>query len=425
MAGKQGVRIDYLMKLPQGLTVAYDDHGSLGTMAIGIFIGAGSRDEGPEQEGAAHFLEHLAFKGAGDHNSRQIAELMDGLGGEVNAYTTRDYTCFYAKVLSPMALTAWELLWDLVRNPWLAEGDLDRERNVVQEELLEAWDDVEDRCEMAYMQSLYQDHQMTHDILGTPETIKGLSWDTIKSFYRQHYTPANMLVAIAGEGTMALLENIRKLDNIVGGEAPSRLKPVPAPSHVHYHHKAEQLQILLGAPAPLLTQDEYPAALLLSTLLGGQNSSRLWQRLRETEGLVYTVSTGYNAQADWGELSIHMALNPGSLASALSATKSEVEQFIAHGPEAHEVQRALAQLTTSLAFTRETPDGRMFRLGRYGLLGQVPQSGDLLLDQLTRVTPRQVQTLAETLFGDWSRVAVGTAGNLPREWRNLRDFLIN
>ncbi len=412
------------MKLPQGLTVAYDDHGSLGTMAIGIFIGAGSRDEGPEQEGAAHFLEHLAFKGAGDHNSRQIAELMDGLGGEVNAFTTRDYTCFYAKVLTPMALPAWQLLWSLVRDPWLSEKDLNRERNVVQEELLEAWDDVEDRCEMAYMQSLYQDRQMSHDVLGTPDTIKGLTLDTIKSFYRQHYTPSNMVVAMAGDGTMTLLEQIRQVDNMTGEVAPSRLEPIPAPSYVHYHHKSEQLQILMGAPAPVLTHDDYPEALLLSMLLGGQNSSRLWQRLRETEGLVYAVSTGYNAQSDWGELSIHMALNPGSLESALAATKSEVEQFIAHGPETHEVQRALVQLTTSLAFVRETPDGRMFRLGRYGLLGQVPQSGELLLDQLTRVTPRQIQTLAEALFGDWSQVAVGTAGVLPREWRRLRDFLI-
>ena len=391
---------------------------------MGIFIGAGSRDEGSEQEGAAHFLEHLAFKGAGNHTSRQIAELMDGLGGEVNAYTTRDYTCFYAKVLTPMALPAWELLWDLVRNPWLAEGDLYRERNVVQEELLEAFDDIEDRCEMAYMESLYQDHQMRHDVLGTPDTIKSLTWDHIQSFYRQHYTPANMVVAIAGEGTMTLLDQIQQMENIVGGTAPSRLTPIPAPSHVHYHHKAEQLQILIGAPAPVLTQDEYPVALLLSMLLGGQNSSRLWQRLRETEGLVYTVSTGYNAQADWGELSIHMALNPASLESALAATKSEVERFIAHGPEDHEVQRALMQLTTSLAFTRETPDGRMFRLGRYGLLGQVPHSGDVLLGQLARVTPRQIQLLAETLFGDWSRVAVGTAGILPGEWRNLHDFLV-
>ncbi|MHB1611204.1 MAG: M16 family metallopeptidase [Sulfobacillus sp.] len=416
--------IDHFITLPSGMSVTYDDHGSLGTIAIGIFVGVGSRDEGPHQEGMAHFLEHLTFKGAKDRNSQQIAEVMDDLGGEVNAYTTRDYTCFYAKVLTPLAPRAWQLLSDLVQHPWLRPEDAERERNVVQEELLEAMDDLEDRCEVAYMESLYADRLITHDVLGSPESIRTMDLGSLNAFYQMHYVPANMVVAIAGEGTEELVERIVKKTEPKRASLSIRHAPSPSPSHVHFERSAEQLQVLLGVPAPVLIDDAYPTALLLAMLLGGQNSSRFWQRLREKDGLVYTVSTGYNAQGDWAEMSTHMAVHPSSLNKAVNAIKSELRRFVDEGPAPQEVRRSVIQLATSFAFNRETPEGRMFRLGRYGLLGRAAENAESLLERIRQVRPDAIQRLAHTLWGDWTAVAVGTAGTLPKKLANLRGDLV-
>lgn len=407
--------IDSLKTLKSGLRVAFDDHGSLGTTAIGIFVGVGSRDEAVHEAGMAHFLEHLVFKGAGSLDSRAIAAEMDLLGGEVNAYTSRDYTCYYAKVLTPLAIPAWNLLWTMVRHPWLREEDIAPERNVIKEELREAHDDLEDRCETAYMQALWQDFALTHDVLGSMKSLGQVNAANLSQFYSRHYTTNNMVVALAGDGTDGILTILDQLPpDALMPPTPSRHSPHPQALEIHDGHPSEQVQVLLGVAAPPLDSRDYPATLLLSTILGGQNTSRLWQRLREQEGLVYTVSTGYNAQPEWAEMSIHMALSPDSVPSALAAIAEEVQGFQEQGPSSDDLERAVIQIETSLAFSRETPEGRMFRLGRYALCRACPPDHEVFVQLLKDVTPSQVQQLSNKLWSSWDRVAIGTAGALDR-----------
>lgn len=374
----------------------------------------------------AHFLEHLVFKGAGALDSRAIATEMDLLGGEVNAYTSRDYTCYYAKVLTPLAGQAWNLLWTMVRHPWLREEDIAPERNVIKEELREARDDLEDRCETAYMRALWQDFALTHDVLGSMESLHQITAENLRTFYTTHYTTDNIVVAVAGDGTDGVLS---LLEQIPSG-AMKRLTSLPhcieaQASEIHDNHPSEQVHILLGVSAPVLDSRDYPATLLLSTILGGQNTSRLWQRLREQDGLVYTVSTGYNAQPEWAEMSIHMALNPESIPSALAAVAEEMKAFQAQGPSADDLERAVIQIETSLAFSRETPEGRMFRLGRYALCAACPPDHEQFVQRLKDVTPSQVQQLATILWSSWDRVAIGTAGDLAAHDTNpsIRQWL--
>ena len=422
--------IDSLTTLKSGLRVAFDDHGSLGTTAIGIFVGVGSRHEAVDEAGSAHFLEHLVFKGAGTLDSRAIATEMDLLGGEVNAYTSRDYTCYYAKVLTPLAVPAWNLLWTMVCHPWLRDEDITPERNVIQEEIREAHDDLEDRCEMAYMQALWQDFALTHDVLGSMESLSQLNGAKLRQFYATHYTPNNMVVALAGDGTdgiLRILDQERK--DALAPLTASRHRPRPQALEIHDAHPAEQVQVLLGVAAPPLDSRDYPAALLLSTILGGQNTSRLWQRLREQDGLVYTVSTGYNAQPEWAEMSIHMALSPDSVPRALRAIAEEVQGFQEQGVDLDDLKRAVIQIETSLAFSRETPEGRMFRLGRYALCNACPPDHEVFVQLLKNVTPTQVKQLATSLWSSWDRVAIGTAGALGgrgtgssiRRWLKTRE----
>lgn len=374
----------------------------------------------------AHFLEHLVFKGAGPLDSRAIATQMDLLGGEVNAYTTRDYTCYYAKVLTPLAPRAWNLLWNMVRHPWLSEEDIVRERNVIQEELLEALDDLEERCDMAYMKALWADPTLTHDVLGSPESLGKVTEETIKDFYQKHYGLDNIVIALAGDGTENLLTLLDDLSSASENRISSvRSVPVSQAQEVYDVHPSEQVQVLMGVEAPRLDSAGYPTTLLLSTILGGQNTARLWQRLREQEGLVYSVSTGYNAQPEWAEMSIHMALNPRSLAAAMSAIADEIERFNQEGPSPDDLERAVIQLETSLAFNRETPEGRMFRLGRYGLCTACPPPNEIFVQGLSAVSPTEVQTLSQTLWSRWDRVAIGAAGALSSTGReaSIRSWL--
>lgn len=420
--------IDYLKTLPSGIRVAYDDHGSLGTTAIGIFVGVGSRDESVDQEGMAHFLEHLVFKGAGPLDSHAIATQMDLLGGEVNAYTTRDYTCYYAKVLTPLAPQAWRLLWNMVAHPWLRDADVARERNVIKEELLEALDDLEDRCEMAYMKALWMDSALTHDVLGSAESLGQVNAQTLRDFYDKHYRPSNIAIAIAGDGTHNILALLEKEALVVTPKAPlPSLRHLPRAQALEVHdvQPSEQVQVLMGVAAPHLDSADYPATLLLSTIIGGQNTSRLWQRLREQDGLVYTVSTGYNAQPEWAEMSIHMALNPISVPEAMAAIAEEMQWFQQEGPSLDDIDRAIIQLETSLAFTRETPEGRMFRLGRYALCESCPPTNEFFIQRLRMVTAKDIQALSQKLWPHWEQVAIGVVGALaaPDPEASIRAWL--
>ncbi len=361
----------------------------------------------------AHFLEHLVFKGAGSLDSHAIATQMDLLGGEVNAYTSRDYTCYYAKVLTPLATQAWNLLWNMVRHPWLHQTDVVRERNVIKEELLEAYDDLEDRCEMAYMKALWKDLSLTHDVLGSADSIDHINEAILRDFYDHYYAPTNIVVAVAGDGASTIVDLIEQIPAGSDGPLPTvRSRPSAQALEVIDVYPSEQVQVLLGVPGPHQDSKDYPAALLLTTILGGQNTARLWQRLREQEGLVYTVSTGYNAQPEWGEMSIHMALTANSIPDAMAAIAQEVQWFNEQGPSLPDIERAMMQIETNLAFTRETPEGRMFRLGRYALCQSCPPTTETFIQGLKAVTPKDIQALSRTLWSSWDQVAIGVAGTL-------------
>lgn len=413
--------------LPSGLRVVWDDYGALGTTAIGYLVGAGSRHETPEQWGAAHFLEHAAFKGAGDWDAKAIAALMDELGGEINAFTTRDYTCFYAKVLAPLADAALDLLTALVSRPWLAPDDIVRERQVILEEMREARDDLADRCEEAYLSALYPLDSIAHDPLGTARHIRRVTASALTRFHQHWYHPANLVLAVSGEGASAIVERLDDRLPFRPGDAapvPSRPgPPTPAPREVWVREPAEQVHMMVGVAAPPVDDPRYYAAVLLATILGGQNSSRLWQRLREEEGLAYSVSTSYSGYVDWGELSTYLAVQPASLSRALHLTGEELAILKREGPRSEELARAVVQVKTSLVFGLETPEGRMLRLGRAGLADRAPLSLSVLMDRFNRVSPGDIQALAQDLWDSSSNVAIAAVGALPKTPGSFREWM--
>ncbi len=398
------------------MAVAWDDYGSVGTTAIAFFVRAGSRDEPEGQYGAAHFLEHAVFKGAGNWSAREIASLQDQLGGEINAFTTRDYTVYYAKILSSKASQALDVLWTLISVPWLGDDDIDKERQVIWEELLEAQDDLEDRSGELYVRALFPDPNFHHDVLGTKETIKNFNAQSLRDFHRLFYYPSNIVAVLSGDGVEKLLEQVQGYNwpRSDGGRPISRPQVLHRPRVRLLKQAGEQVHLTMGIAAPLLGDASHDATLILTTIIAGQNTSRLWQRLREEEGLVYTVSASYSALKDWAELSVYMAMSPGSVFRALEATREEIQALKLHPPSSQERALALTQAETSMAFAMETPDGRMMRLGLYGLYGMVPLEPRVRLAQMERVTCDEVAVLARRLFHGnlWAMGACGPVDSI-------------
>ncbi len=403
--------INYLMTLPSQMTMIWDDYGSIGTTAIAFFVRVGSRDEPKDQYGAAHFLEHAVFKGAGNWSARDIAGIQDQLGGEINAFTTRDYTVYYAKVLSSKASEALELLWTLISAPFLESSDIDKERHVILEELLEAQDDLEDRSSELYVSALFPDPDFHHDVLGTKETIQNFKAQDLRDFHRQFYFPGNIVAVLAGDGVDQLRRQLQSFSWPKSGHSrPLSRQPVFHQPRVRMLQKAgEQVHLTMGIAAPLLDDVAHDATLILTTILAGQNTSRLWQRLREEEGLVYTVSASYSALKDWAELSVYMALSPGSVPRALEVARDEIQQLVLTPPSSRERDLALTQAETSMAFAMETPDGRVMRLGLYALYGMMPLDPRERLSQLEQVTCDEIRVTAHRLFHG-SPWAIGASG---------------
>lgn len=394
------------------MTVAFDDVASVGTTALAFFIAAGSRDETPQEWGVAHLLEHLVFKGAGDLDHRAIAREMDRLGADINAFTTRDYTCFYARVLDDEALNAYRLLSALVTDPWLKADDLAREQNVVLEEMRESQDDPDEVLDLLLTESLYPDPAFNHDILGTEDSLIAITPPDLRGFFARNYRPSNMVFAISGGARDAVLEAVQH--DFRGSLGNSQLPRVRAVPDQRFARKRvavdwEQLHIGLAVPAPGRYDPGYAAALMTAGILGGQNSSRLWQRLREEEGMVYGVSTQYGPDAEFGEMVTVLSLGPTRVRDALQALSDEVERLSAHGPDPVELERTRTALYTMLVMAQETPDTRVMRLGRCALDGKEPPRLTALREQMQQVDRNAVVEMARR-WSVWERVAAAWAG---------------
>jgi predicted Zn-dependent peptidase len=412
--------IERLETLSSGFRLAWDDTPSVGTTALAFFVGVGSRDELPSEWGLAHLLEHLLFKGAGPWAAPEIARRMDDLGGEVNAFTTRDYTCYYAKVLDHQAVEAYELLTTMIKAPWLDPQEFKRERRVIREEIRESRDDPDDLADTLYLEALFDGGDLTHDTLGTPGSLAQLDPDAVRSFFERWYHPGNVVLAVSGGGREGVLARARDEWAQGGGlgSLPSRPTPRYRIRHRIRRQPLEQVHLIIGGPAPVLGDPESYTAWVLATLLGGQNSSRLWQSMREVKALVYSVQTQYTAERDYGELATYLSVGPDRLEMALAEYRNQMTRLATEPVSADELTRAVRVIETAALLAQETPDGRVMRMGRWGLWGTTPPTPSLVHTGLAAVTPERIQTWARSFF-DAPYQAVAAVGPVPKGWRRI------
>jgi predicted Zn-dependent peptidase len=406
-----------ISELPSGIRLVSERMPEARSAAIGAYVGVGGRDEPDPVAGASHFLEHLLFKGTSMRSAREIAERIDATGGDMNAYTSREHTAFYARVPGRDRAETLALLLDVLAQPALRPHEVDAEREVILEELAAAEDNPEDVVHMRLAEALYPGHPLGREVLGTEESIAAMPRADIAAFHDRWYRPANVVVALAGDVDHD--EACAALDGFVaagpGGERPVRVAPDAAPvAEVVERLPIEQAHLAAGWwVGGHDDPDRYPLA-FANYVLGGGTASRLFQQVREERGLAYTVFSSVSLNVDRGSLTIYAATSPAKLAEVLSIVDDQVGSLVEHGITEAEHALALGYLEGSLLLNLEDAGSRMGRLGRGLLARGVVDSVDEHVAQLRSVSVDDVhRVLRRMLSGPRSLAAVGPFDKLP------------
>ena len=363
-----------LTTLANGFRIVSERMPGLASVALGVWVEAGTRHERAEENGIAHFLEHMAFKGTSRRTAREIAEEIEGVGGYLNAYTSRERTAYYARVLSEHMPLALDIIADILRDPVFAESDIEVERGVILQEIGQALDTPDDIIFDWLQEEAFPGQPMGRPVLGTPETVRALGRADFLRFIAAHYRPGSMILAAAGDVDHGAL--VARAEALFGDMEPGAA-PAGAPARYaggeRREEKAlEQAHLALGLAAPGVREDDFYAAQILATLLGGGMSSRLFQELREKRGLCYTVHAQYSAWSDAGLMTVYAGTGAGSLEEMLRLTFAELEAA-AERVGAEEVARARAQTRAGLLMGLEGASARAERLAAMlSIWGRVP-----------------------------------------------------
>ncbi|SEL86510.1 Predicted Zn-dependent peptidase [Blastococcus sp. DSM 46786] len=402
-------------ELPGGLRVLTETMPGVLSATLGIWVAVGSRDETPDVAGASHFLEHLLFKGTTSRGALEIATAMDAVGGEMNAFTAKEHTCYYANVLAsdlPLAVT---LLADLVTEATNTAADLESERTVVLEEIAMRDDEPSDAVHDLFAETLYGDTSLGRSVLGTVESIEGLTRDDVDGWYRSRYAAPSIVVTAAGRvDHRQVLDLVTAAfgDRLSGTARPAPLRTGdvdlarPARSTGLISRRTEQTHLLLGTPAMGRLDERRYVAAVLDAAVGGGMSSRLFQEIREKRGLVYSVGSALTHYAGAGAFSVYAGCSKKRVPEVLRLVREELGRVAADGLTSEEVARARGQLKGGLVLGLEDTGSRMSRLGKSELsYGEYVPVRDVLA-HIESVDETQVRSVAGELFGQETCLAV-------------------
>ncbi len=409
-----------------GLRVVTERMPGLRSVALGFWVLAGSRDEPPRISGSSHFLEHLLFKGTKARSARDIAEAFDAVGGDVNAFTAKEYTCFYARVLDRDLPMAADHLCDMFQNSLIRAADVEGERQVILEEINMHEDTPDELIHDLFNETLWPDHPLGRPILGTVRSIEAASRDQVRRFYKRHYAPGNLVVVAAGN-----VRHDRLLELISGSmdtgpvrsEGPSGWSlrvagdvPKPSGRRLVKRRETEQAHICLGTNGLSRHDPDRFAFGVVNAALGGGMSSRLFQEVREKRGLAYSVYSYHTMYAEAGLFTAYGGTTPGRAEDTLAVMRRELEDVANGGLTDEEFERAKGHMKGSLVLSLEDPGGRMSRLGKseisHGEILTVDQVlrrlGGVTLEDANRAAARVLtQPLTLTVLGPFAAGAFG------------------
>ncbi|MEZ5092260.1 M16 family metallopeptidase [Nocardioides sp.] len=394
--------------LPSGLRIVTEEMAGARSASIGIWVGAGSRDESPTLHGCSHFLEHLLFKGTHERSALDISVAMDAVGGELNAFTAKEYTVFHARVLEEDLPLAVDVLGDMVTGSLLLPEDVEAEREVILDEIAMHEDDPDDVVHDLFAATAWGDSPLGRRIAGTTESIARLSREQILRFSRRHYRPERIVVAAAGAlDHAAVVRQVRRAFGRHGFlDAPAEPAPVETTSRTRRTHSGaaaadrslEQVNLVLGVGGLTRSDDRRFALGVLNAALGGGTSSRLFQEVRERRGLAYSVYSFAHHYRDAGLFGVSVGCLPAKLDDVLATVRAELARVAADGLRDEEVAWGQGQLRGGLVLGLEDPGARMSRLGKGELVHTRMLPLDEVVARIEAVTPDDVRRLAGTLL---------------------------
>lgn len=407
--GKDGAGVIRRTILPGGLRVVTETIPTVRSVSVGMWVGIGSRDEAPEHMGATHFLEHLLFKGTPRRDALEITAAIEGIGGDINAFTAKEYTCYHARVLDSDLPLVVDVLADLVTSSLIEPEWVDAERSVILEEIAMYDDDPSDVVHEQFSQELYGDTPLGRPTLGTFESINALSRDRIVEYYRRYYTPPNTVVAAAGnldhDRVVALVAEAYDRAGALGpaGAAPStpRLTGPGAEQRVGRRiidRPTEQANLVVGTLGVHRTDERRFALGVLNSALGSGMSSRLYQEIREKRGLAYSVYS-YSAQyADSGEFGVYAGCLPSKIEDVLTICREELAKVARRGITDDEIAQGKGKMRGGLVLGLEETGSRMSRLGKGELVYERQLTVDEVLGRIDAVTRDEVTAIAAEIL---------------------------
>jgi predicted Zn-dependent peptidase len=396
-------------RLDSGVDVVTESMTASHAVSVGFWVDAGSRDEDPVIAGASHFLEHLLFKGTDTRTAKEIAEAIDAVGGDMNAFTTKEYTAFYVRVLDADLDLALDILCDIMSSPSFRADEVEAERQVILEEILMHEDEPSDLVHELFGQAMYPGHPLGRPVLGDKTTIGAMTREQIAGYFTSMYRPGSMVVAAAGNiDHDRVVDGVRSRLGSESGDRPARQKAAPSPARpiVVSERPTEQAHLVVGTRALDRRDDDRFAFAVLNQVLGGGMSSRLFQEIREKRGLVYSVYSYRAAYLESGVLAIYAGTSPARAHEVLDLINTELDGLVADGISDRELAVGKGHVKGSLALSLEDTAGRMTRIGRSQLIHGEVLDFDELATRTDAVDQNDIRRLIDRVVSGGRVLAV-------------------
>jgi predicted Zn-dependent peptidase len=410
----------HLSMLGSGVRIVTESMPHVRSVSVGFWVGVGSRDERIPIAGASHFLEHLLFKGTRRRTARQIVEEIGAVGGDLNAFTSKEYTCFYAHCLDRDLGLAVDVLGDMISCSLIRTADVDGERNVVLEEIRMHLDTPDDLVHGVFAHSYFGDHPLGREVLGSEQTITTMTRSQVHRYYKRHYVPANLVVAVAGnvEHDRAVELVAEALEGLPSVPEPTvRRTPPPQTANARVvvcSRPTEQAHLVIGGRGLSRGSEHRYAARVLNQALGGGMASRLFQEVREQRGLAYSVYSYYGMHMDAGTFAVYAGTAPHRVDEVLDVVRAELNKALEHGLTPEELERARGHLAGSMVLSLEDTDSRMNRLGTALVTSSPLLSLDETIAAVEAVTDDDVSAVAEQVLpGPFTLAVVGPLDGVP------------
>ncbi len=415
--------------LSNGVRILTQQVSHVRSVALGIWVDVGSRDESNTGAGISHYIEHMLFKGTVNRSAKQIAEELDAVGGQLNAFTTKEYTCYYAKVLDEHFGLAVDILTDMLFNSKIDEQDVEREKNVILEEIKMYEDAPDELVHDMFAKTIWSGHPLGRPIIGTAETVGSFTYMDLRSYMKQHYTPNRIVISVAGNiEHQQVVENLKPIyEKLSGNEYKRELAKATHSTELNCRNKeTEQVHMVIGTPGFSLDNDDVYIVQVINTILGGGLSSRLFQEIREQRGLVYSVYSYHSSYYDTGVFGIYAGLSKQNVNKAMELIFKEIKDIKNNGVSGKELQRAKDQLKGNLLLSLESVNTHMSRLGKSELYLKKVYAPEEIVEKLNKVTVEETQRMASLMFQPekFSMAAIGPwqdCGELKAALENLKD----